>query len=671
MFYAKYTKWWSTKHFRNLSIDFIKSNDDPNKRFYCPFDYGSKAHEQYWDEAEYYIKNGDVVDGQRIAGLHHLYLNYCPIYKKKKKEVNFPDFRVIDAETFLNWEYVLGLHPDGPDPHRPLGQTDSKSRQTGHSLKAMVPMLYYTHFIKDSRNYLGSYTSAEYEKTLPFFWKYAGHLTKFTDFGQPIAKRESGIKYEFGFYETINGQDVLSGINSTLECVSFKDNADKGVGGYCSLFIIEEAGKNPDLIKNITFISDACTEEDETTGNILVFGAAGAMDKAKPLGKLHANPLDYNFNGFDDKWNEKPSNKKVGYFIPNYSIRVLDADGNPDCEAGIIARDKALESMKKNDYRGYVEKISQQPNNPNEMFNLEYKRRFDSKPIEEAIAYLESRGGIGQSYDLWEDGETFEIKKKANSIEPINDYPVGNIIDKTGTVIIYEDPMMNIPENLYIGSIDSYNQQETTGDSYASIYIFKKVHNLADEGTHRVIVAEYFGRPKEKYTVYKILKCLAKMYRAKILPENEDTELTPWFINDGCDHLLADQPDIIRQYIPGSNVKRLKGIHAHLDLIIAADNKIERYLTQKLGTIYNEKGEIVKEKLGVDRIPSLGLLRELLVYVRDKDLNFDRVRTFGWLLMYEEETMTLSIKKTNPEQLKFLTKTENFFGRKKKQSFFG
>lgn len=663
MHYAKYTNYWSTKHFTQLGQDFLESHEDPTKRFYTPFDFGTAAYDEYWDEIDEYIKNGFVVDGQRIAGLQYLYLNFCPIYSKKGKKVTFPSFRAVDAEVFLNWEYVLGIGPNGADPFRPIGESDSKSRQTGHSLKAMVPMLYFTHWIRDSRNYIGSYTSAEYEKTIPFFWRYAGHLAKFTDFGQPVAKREAGIKYEFGYYETVNGQDVLSGISSSLECVSFKDNADKGVGGHFNLFIVEEAGKNPDLIKNITFLSDACTEEGETTGSILVFGAAGAMDKAKPLGILHNNPEDYNFNAFEDKWNETPSGKKCGYFIPNYTIKVLDEDGNPDCEAGILARDKELESLKKNNYRAYIEKISQQPNNPKEMFNLEYKRRFDSRPIEQQIAFLEAKQVVGDAVEMWEDAETKEIKWKYSDRKPINDYPVPVMDDKEGVIVIYEMPSHNAKKNLYISSIDSYNQEESGTDSYAHIIIYKRVNTLSEEnGTHKIIVAEYFGRPKKKTKIYENLKCLLKFYNAKCLPENEDIELTPWFINNQCDHLLADQPDIIRQYVPGSNVKRLKGIHAHIDLIIAADNKIDRYLTEKLGTIYNEAGEPIQERLGVNRILSLGLLRELLVYVRSPDINFDRVRTFGWTLMYEEEVASIKVEEPRNANIeKFFTDTKRFY----------
>src|SRR5205085_5350821 len=95
---------------------------------------------------------------------------------------------------------------------------------------------------------------------------------------------------------------------------------------------------------------------------------------------------------------------------------------------------------------------------------------------------------------------------------------------------------------------------------------------------------------------------------------------------------------LIRSLIPGSTVKRTKGIHAAWPLIKAAENKIQRYITEQIGVYRNEKGEATGEKLGVNRILSLGLLREIYRHVSDPDLNFDRIRTFGWLLLYEEET---------------------------------
>jgi hypothetical protein len=135
-----------------------------------------------------------------------------------------------------------------------------------------------------------------------------------------------------------------------------------------------------------------------------------------------------------------------------------------------------------------------------------------------------------------------------------------------------------------------------------------------------------------------------RVYNALCLPENEDHELTPWFYNEELDYLLADQPDLIRLYIPNSKVKRAKGIHADDDLITVADNKQDRWMKKVIGNEYKEndegKVEIVKKILAIVKDRNLGYLREAYRYVRHKELNFDRVRTRGWIHMMKEEIGT-------------------------------
>ena len=164
---------------------------------------------------------------------------------------------------------------------------------------------------------------------------------------------------------------------------------------------------------------------------------------------------------------------------------------------------------------------------------------------------------------------------------------------------------------------------------------------MSSESGGRYIVAEYVGRPKQgKPEFYRQCLMLMRIFNAKAMVENEDPEIVSWFFNKGYDYLLADQPDLIRSIVGKSTVKRTKGIHAAPALITAAENKIQRYLEERIGYYYNDKGEVIGEKLGVTRIPSIGLLEELMAYVSRDDENYDRERTFGWLLLYEEELVT-------------------------------
>ena len=105
-------------------------------------------------------------------------------------------------------------------------------------------------------------------------------------------------------------------------------------------------------------------------------------------------------------------------------------------------------------------------------------------------------------------------------------------------------------------------------------------------------------------------------------------------------------------------------------MIIAAENKIQRYLYEKLGDIVNEEGKITGQKLGVSRIPSLALLQELKEYTSLTNKNFDRVRTLGWLLLFEEEVINLDVKHEEDEDLQnMLVNTGKFYKRKRSFSY--
>lgn len=646
--FHRYKRWTNTEGFRQSGMRWEREG------VYCPFPEGSLAFTEFWDEEERRIKEGYEHDGQRIAGLHYLYLNYCPIWNKKERAYKFPDFRAVDAEWFIAIERDLGLGPHLNDHTRPVGHVDAKSRQVGHSLKSVVPLLYYMNFVKGAKCYLGAVEERYATKTLKMYMRYHDHLYEYTDLGKGWLEKQKNKYYKTGYLDVVSGQTVEKGYLSELSIVSFNDTAEKGVGGGCDLFIIEEAGLFPDILEAINYIEPACKDGDLTTGNILVFGAAGDLKNCKGYEKLCSDPTKYGFAGYPNLWEFGKQDKLVAYFIPNYSCRppYLDADGNPDELAAITSRDRELANLKKKDFKKWAEKVSQYPNTIREMFDLRGHNRFPKHIIEPHLAMLKaSASSIGTRVILFQDemGNPKYTMSVPDEIQPIIDYPHEDQANKEGCVLMYEFPPHAPVHGLFIAAIDSYNQDDSQTDSLGSILIYKQANTLSGESGGRYLVAEYKGRPKAgKHEFYRICLSLMRLYNAKAMVENEDQEIVPWFYNKGFDYLLADQPDIIRSIITNSKVKRTKGIHAVEPLIIAAENKIDRYLTERIGFYYDDdKGEVVGEKLGVSRIPSIALLNELLPYNHEDGDNYDHERTFGWLLMYEEEIYTSPVEEEN------------------------
>lgn len=651
MNYVKYKKYWNTKHITQLGQSWYED------KFYCPFPEGTNAYDEFWDEQESYIMDGFMHEGERIPGLQYLYSNFAPIWNKKEKNWLMPDFRTVDCDWFLDIEEAMGIGPWRTKEERfnrdPVHIT-AKARQTGHSLKGVIPLLYNMHWQPGSRNFIGAYQKGQAQKTNAIYQAYHRHLYEYTAWGKRWLRKEEGEEYLTGYQDQVKGQWIDAGFLSYLKIVGFADGfPEKAVGGGVDLFILEEIGVFPGLIGATNFLLNSVKDGDLTTGSIIGYGAAGSLQKAADLHKMAYNPEAYSVKGYENIYDENAQpGKKVVKFIPNYSCRrpYMDEDGNPDQEAAIIAKEKSLKELKMVDYETYLERASQDPNSLKEMFSVRQRKRFDSKITDPHVAWLEAREGqLSDAVELYMDFETNKVKYRITDKLPIRDYPIDpKMKDKTGCVEMYELPHPNPPRGMYIASIDSYNQQEsTTTSSLGHIIIYKTATGMSGEALGRIIVAEYYGRPDDKHDFYRTCLYLQLLYNAIALHENEDQELTPWYYNKGFEHMLADQPEIILQHIPNSKAKRTKGIHAVWPLIKAADNKIERYLTEQLGIIYDSEGHPISEKLGISRIPSLGIAREIAAYISDPDMNFDRIRTLGWLFMYEEETFLEPVSDAN------------------------
>jgi hypothetical protein len=388
---------------------------------------------------------------------------------------------------------------------------------------------------------------------------------------------------------------------------------------------------------------------DYTTGNILAYGAAGLESQSDDLKRLHYNIKRYKGWPFVNTWDNDPLKPESGYFVPDYACRKghMDADGNPNQETAMLKRDADIAELKDDDYEAYLRMLSQHPNTAKEMFSNRALRRFDQSLLEAQLVLVESlKPGTAVVLSEAIDGAIKWRYRTPTDPEPIIEWQTTTKQNKAGCVMIYDWPE---PGELYFGAIDSYNQDQSANTtSLGQMYI-------ANRKT-RTICAEFVGRPGSKYELYRILSMLQRLFNNAIaMPENEDIELTPWYYNNKLDYLLADQPDIIRQIIPGSTAKRTKGIHADERLIIAAENKIARYISEVLGDYYSDDEKVkVGVRYGASRILPRRLLQELLYYYHDSWKNFDGVRTFGWLLMYEDEIAGKDIEEYTEGDSSFL-----------------
>jgi hypothetical protein len=229
---------------------------------------------------------------------------------------------------------------------------------------------------------------------------------------------------------------------------------------------------------------------------------------------------------------------------------------------------------------------------------------------------------------------------------------IKNIEDSTYTGTVYNfdcETHTFITQYCTGHNCDPYDHDKSGTDSLGSVFIYKRFQTF--EHTYDTIVAEYTGRPDTAEMFYENVRKLLMYYNATVLYENQWPGLSVYMRNKHCDHLLADQPDIISKIIRDSRVQRGKGIHMNTEIKDFSEGKLRDWLIEEY-----EPG-----KKNLTKIYSEPLLEELIAY-NDKG-NFDRVIAMFMIMLYKEELHDLKVKaKESTEKSKRLFETPLFGG---------
>ena len=177
----------------------------------------------------------------------------------------------------------------------------------------------------------------------------------------------------------------------------------------------------------------------------------------------------------------------------------------------------------------------------------------------------------------------------------------------------------------------------------ASGRVGKLLCSIVEEGVGMELSSVYFkgencGYPdallsKTAEEFYENVRKLLIYYNAKAMVENQNTGLFTYFNNKHCSHLLADQPDIIKDIVNNSTVNRRKGCHMNREIKLWGEGKIKEWLEE----LRDQK------QLGLNTVLSEPFLEELIQY-NDKG-NFDRVMAFMQVMVYREQLYNIQVKK--------------------------
>lgn len=597
-------------------------------------------------------------DGDFISGYNYFYLNFCPIQRiiyttinnpdgstkiKKTRDLQFPDFYDYDYYFFQAVEDA-----EGEGKHL----CALKSRRKGYSYKnaAMACRNYYlfagskTYIYASNKQYLTE------DGILTKAWDYMDFIDKNTAWGKKRSVNTQMRKRAGFFTKDEYGNEIELGFKSEIIGVTLKDNPDVVRGKAGKLIIFEEAGSFSELGAAWQIARPSVEQDGMAFGTMIAFGTGGDEDSHfETLKDMFYNPDGYNCIGFDNIWDETPSDKKCGFFIPQYTNMdfrddagnriYMDNDGNTlrrkSVEYILAERRKVIENATNS--VAVDRYVAEHCITPQEAC-LEFGGNiFPKKELQEQLAKIrinKSLSNMKQVGDLvWEtDGSLKWVIKKHGDI---THYPLKKDDDPTGSIVIWEHPMKDAPVGLYILGVDPYDHDQSGTNSLGSTFVYKRFQDF--ENYYDIIVAEYTGRPSTAEEYYENLRKLAVYYNGRIMYENERKGLFPYFTAKHCDYLLADQPDIISDIVGNTKVQRKKGCHMNKQIKQWGEGLIKDWLNE----------EQAPGKKNLHNILSEPLLEELISY--NDTGNFDRVMALMQVMIYREQLYNVKVKEKKKE----------------------
>lgn len=321
-------------------------------------------------------------------------------------------------------------------------------------------------------------------------------------------------------------------------------------------------------------------------------------------------------------------NKKTNTWIDDYPIYISNFKKAEET----IEREKK-EAVKSPDKSTFLMKRIFFPLSLDDVFLSESNNNFPVDAIRPHLDFLKKNYELN-TVELYRDNNN-NVKHKSTSKYIVTDFPARAETNKDAAVVIYEEPLENVPDYTYIAGIDCINENETSDkiNSLAVIYIYKRMHDPT-KPFQNSIVASYAGRPKTVKEFNQICLDLMEYYNAIALPEAENKAFLEWFYHKKKEHLLVDGLPIAKEINPRTLTKNEKGLKATTPNQRFYMNLMVEYTKDLIDS--GENGEL----MGLHRIPDYMLLEEMVNY-RSKestskgvhDGNFDRIVTFGHCLI--------------------------------------
>lgn len=415
------------------------------------------------------------------------------------------------------------------------------------------------------------------------------------------------------------------------------------------LFILKDGTITHNSFKGLLSLYDITRKSVEDGDLVFAFmylvGTAAEDESDFSSAKtLLYNPESYNILSVENVYDRPKQGKPTfGYFFPSYVNRAgcYNNDGVSDVVKALVeilmARYKAKFSS---DPKSVLRVIAEDPITPAEAI-IKVKSAFF--PVTALTERLQQIDIDLHAYDDVYVGQLIfnknnEVEFKPTNDEPIRKYGVDN--DTPGAVEIFAMPEKDrsgkVPNIRYIIGHDPVDNDSAESSSLTSTFVL-------DLWTD-TIAAEYTGRHSMANENYEIVRMLCLFYNAKCLYESNKKGLYAYFAQMNSTHLLADTPEYLRdkQLIKYSRMgSNQKGVNASAAINNYANSLIRDWLLKPVNIIVkNDEGEEIETTVpNLYRIRNRALLEELIAF--NPEINVDRVRALGMVMLYREEKMIL------------------------------
>ena len=628
---------------------FLRPNPNPNSEY-----------KKWFDEEKRRCREGYVreSDGEWVTGYMYWYINYCPIMltkveKGRKKAIRTEGFPQIWEGVYLRFHYLDQARNAGKHAIELARRGCGKSFSLASMMSKNLILGENSETTKRVTTILTAYQKeylADKEGTLSKFEPMINFIAENTEFPRLRLRSSSqDMFWQMGYIDE-NGRKKGS-LNSVMG-VSSKDDEGKLRGKRGHIYF-EEMGSFKNLLSIYDTVRYGLEEGDYTYGLAYLVGTsaedASDFESAKTL--LYS-PEGYNIYSIPNIYDKpKQGRPTFGYFFPAFVNRLGCQNEN-----GVSDVTKALVQILMNRYKAkyssdpnsVLRVIAEMPITPAEAIIKVKNAYFPVTSLTERLSQLDTDPkAFDDIYigNLVQDSKTGEVIFKVSNDTPIRKFGVDNTTK--GAIEIFNMPERDsrgkVYNERYIIGHDPVDNDQAESSSLSSTFVL-------DLFTDK-IVAEYTGRQSYADDNYEIVRLLCLFYNAKCLYESNKKGIYAYFSKLNCTHLLADTPEYLRdkQLVKYSSFgSNAKGVNASAAVNNYANGLIREWLIKPVPTTITEDGEEKTiEVANLYFIRNRALLEELIAF--NPEINVDRIRALGMVMLYREEKLILYQGNLNAE----------------------